>query len=145
MRVSFNFFKTFFKGKIIKRIILAAVVYSAILFDFGVGVCYASQLPAVPKANIDFDQNVSEWWQQHPFNPESPNFNPDIDSPAHTVNLNPVESISDAIRYLPQTGGTIVLAAGSYVFGFDIIGKINIILPLISHWGCNPLSGLRYI
>ncbi len=111
-----------------KRLIIAilCLLGFGMIADCGIGLCYASQLPTVPKADIDFSVDVSTWWHQHPLNPEGPNYTPDIISPAHTVNLNPGDSIGNAINSLPAAGGTIQLASGSYLGNFDIIGKNNV-------------------
>ncbi|OHB52722.1 MAG: hypothetical protein A2Y10_17825 [Planctomycetes bacterium GWF2_41_51] len=104
-----------------RRIILTLVTMICLA-----AVCFADPLAGVPKAIIDFDANVSQWWYEHPLNPESPVYNPDIASPEYTVQLTAGQSIGDAINSLPGSGGTIILGQGSYVGNFNIIGKNNI-------------------
>lgn len=81
----------------------------------------AVQIPT----DIPYGQDVEDWWSEHIFNPESPNYDPDIISPANQVTLNSGDSINTAINNLPSTGGTIILNPGTYS-SFSIIKRKNI-------------------
>jgi len=79
----------------------------------------------VPSVDPVFGQDAETWWESHPFNPDSPGYEPEIRSPSNEVSLKPGDSIADAIADLPGSGGTIRLAPGAYD-GFDIIGRGNL-------------------
>jgi chitodextrinase len=79
----------------------------------------------VPRIDPDYSTTVDKWWFVHPFNPESSNYTPTINSPSPVVNLTSGQSIQTAIDGLPATGGTIKLAAGTYG-RFDISGRSNV-------------------
>ena len=49
----------------------------------------------------------------HPFNPESPKYEPQIKSPVPVLKLTAGQSIQEAINKLPRRGGTIKPAPGS--------------------------------
>ncbi|MBD3393364.1 MAG: hypothetical protein GF418_14655 [Chitinivibrionales bacterium] len=73
----------------------------------------------VPQLDIPYadggSKPVEEWWAAHPFYPESPNYDPAINSPSNEVSVSAGESIQDAVEGLPvETGGTIRLGAGTY-------------------------------
>lgn len=87
-----------------------------------------SLLPAatgVPRIDPDYKVGVETWWATHPFNPESPKYQPKIDSPAPIVNVPAGASIQEALDKLPAAGGTLKLAAGTYA-PFKIIARSNI-------------------
>jgi chitodextrinase len=79
----------------------------------------------VPRIDPDYSTTVDKWWFVHPFNPESSNYSPTINSPSPVVNLTSGQSIQTAINGLPASGGTIKLAAGTYG-RFDISGRSNV-------------------
>jgi hypothetical protein len=68
---------------------------------------------------------VDQWWAGHPFNPEAPGYNPQVDSPAPVVALQPGASIQQALDALPAEGGTIKLAKGTYQ-EFQIVGRSHV-------------------
>lgn len=74
---------------------------------------------------VPYGQDVENWWSQHVFNPNSPNYDPEIISPANQVTLNPGESINTAVDNLPEEGGTIILNPGTYS-SFQIRKRRNI-------------------
>lgn len=72
--------------------------------------------PGVPFYAVDWEKPVQEWWKQHVYNPESPNFVKDIVSPMPRVNVADVRDanpdtntagILEALAQLPETGGTL--------------------------------------
>ncbi|MCL4535449.1 MAG: carbohydrate binding domain-containing protein [Bacteroidetes bacterium] len=82
----------------------------------------------VPHLTVDYNQDVETWWSQHPFNPQSSNYRPDIQSPSNQVNAQTQfgGNIQAAIDSLPASGGTVYLPAGTYTSAFNIIGKSNV-------------------
>lgn len=70
---------------------------------------------------------VEEWWADHVFNPESPNYDPTINAPtgADSVNLSSGASITNAVNGAPAAGRVINLAPGTYS-SFTIDSKPNI-------------------
>lgn len=75
--------------------------------------------------DIPYGQDVEDWWATHVFNPESPNYDPDIISPSNQVTLNSGDSINTAIANLPASGGTIILNPGTYA-SFHLVRRSNI-------------------
>jgi len=88
----------------------------------------AESWPGVPSVPAVHDQDVEAWWNNHPFNPLSSKYRPDISSPAHRVNVKTQfnGSIQSAISSLPASGGTLYFPAGTYVGGFSLIGKNHV-------------------
>lgn len=84
-----------------------------------------AQSTGVPRLDPNYSVDVDVWWASHPFNPESPTYNPAIASPTPVVNLTSGQSIQAAIDALPAGGGTVRLGPGTYG-GFDIIGRSNV-------------------
>jgi len=79
----------------------------------------------VPRIDPDYTVEVDQWWTTHPFNPESPKYDPLIVSPEPVVRLASGQSIQDAIDKLPEGGGTIRLGPGAYG-GFQLIARSNV-------------------
>lgn len=82
----------------------------------------------VPFYPVGYGQDVEDWWANHPYNPESPDYVPvgTVVSPANVVNVadmrdaNPgteTAGIQEAIDSLPASGGTLFFekARGPYV------------------------------
>lgn len=87
----------------------------------------AEPIVGVPHLVItDFNQSAETWWQAHPFNPDSPNYNPVIKSPDPQVKIgdygNDIQKAIDALG----KGGTIHFPAGTYPGRFRIVGKGNL-------------------
>jgi hypothetical protein len=83
----------------------------------------------VPHITPDFSQSVQAWWANHPFNPNSPNYNPTILDPSPQVNALTQYggNIQAAINALPASGGTVYLPAGTYNVGeVDIKARSHI-------------------
>ncbi len=82
----------------------------------------------VPDLPINYSQDVKTWWDAHPFNKESPNYRPDITSPANQVNVQTQfgGNIQAAINSLPASGGTLIFPAGTYSSTFQLIDRDNI-------------------
>ena len=79
----------------------------------------------VPRIDPNYSITVDRWWAGHPFNPEAPGYDPQIDSPAPVVALQAGASIQQAIDALPPEGGTLTLARGTYQ-GFEIVGRSHV-------------------
>lgn len=79
----------------------------------------------VPRIDPNYNIEVDQWWASHPFNPESPKYEPQIKSPVPVLKLTAGQSIQEAINKLPRQGGTIKLAPGDYG-GFRIVARSNI-------------------
>ncbi len=100
----------------------------------------------VPRIDPNYNIEVDQWWASavrnpafsmivpvsgisnvasHPFNPESPKYEPQIKSPVPVLKLTAGQSIQEAINKLPRQGGTIKLAPGVYG-GFRIVARSNI-------------------
>ena len=79
----------------------------------------------VPRIDPDYRKEVQDWWASHPFNPESPRYDPEIRSPEPVVTLKRGDSIQDAIDELPSAGGTIRLTRGDYD-GYRGVGRSNV-------------------
>lgn len=99
---------------------------SVVAFLPWAGMTAASPLPSVPRAEINFQEDVATWWKTHPFNSESALYNPEVASPLHTVRLRPGDSIAEAIGGLPASGGTLILKKGEYSGDFSLIGRSNV-------------------
>jgi hypothetical protein len=86
----------------------------------------------VPALSPNYGEDVeTEWWAYHQFNPESPNYNPNIISPEPHINVSThSNNLLQAIEALPASGGTIVLNDGETYYvpatGISIEGKDNI-------------------
>ena len=82
----------------------------------------------VPSLGVNYNQNVKEWWDAHPFNSKSPNYKPGIDSPAYQVNVLSEYNgdIQAAIDSLPQDGGTLILPEASYSGTFRLVDRDNV-------------------
>ncbi|MCL4368646.1 MAG: carbohydrate binding domain-containing protein [Actinobacteria bacterium] len=95
----------------------------------------------VPHLTVDYNQDIETWWSQHPFNPQSGNYRPDIQSPSNQVNAQTQfgGDIQAAIDSLPSSGGTVYLPAGTYNSAFNVIGKSNV--HIISDGGAVIQSG----
>ncbi|MGE3912194.1 MAG: carbohydrate binding domain-containing protein [Chloroflexota bacterium] len=82
----------------------------------------------VPHVTVDYTRDVEAWWHDHPFNPESPNYAPNISSPANQVNVRTQHggNIQAAIDALPASGGTLFLPAGNYSGNFRLVARSNV-------------------
>ncbi len=82
----------------------------------------------VPDLPVNYAQDAKSWWNEHPFNQESPNYRPEISSPANQVNVLTEYNgdIQSAINALPATGGTLVFPEGVYTGTFSLIDRDNI-------------------
>src|SRR3989338_6801545 len=76
----------------------------------------AAPWDGVPSINIDYNQDVETYWANHPFNPSSPNYRPDINSPSNQVNVATQfgGNTQAALDSLPSSGGTLYFPAGDY-------------------------------
>lgn len=79
----------------------------------------------VPRLDPNYSVNVEQWWASHPFNPESPQYDPQITSPAPVREIPDGASIQQVIDALPAGGGTVKLEPGSYD-AFQIVGRSNV-------------------
>jgi hypothetical protein len=79
---------------------------------------------AIP-TDVPYGRDVEEWWAKHPFNPKAASHDPDILSPVLRVSVPAGASINDAIAALPPSGGTLILAPGTYA-PFTILRRSNI-------------------
>jgi hypothetical protein len=67
----------------------------------------------VPTLPIDYSLDVEDWWREHPFNPASPNYKPNIFTETPVVNVNDHGGdVAAAIAALPADGGTILFPDG---------------------------------
>lgn len=83
----------------------------------------------VPDLPINYTQDALTWWNAHPFNPQSPNYRPDITSPSNQFNVQTQYggNIQAAIEAAAAAGGgTLIFPAGTYGGTFQLIGKSNI-------------------
>lgn len=81
----------------------------------------------VPRLDPEYGIAVAAWWAGHPFNPDSPLYRPQIDSPHPRLNVADYgNDIQRAIDALPAGGGTVVLPAGQYAGGFTISARSNV-------------------
>lgn len=87
----------------------------------------------------DYTEEVEQWWHNHPFNPESPNYNMNIPHPAASVTLNSGQSIQAQIDAATSDGVTIYLNPGNYS-NFSVIAKDNIHVIAISGATVNVTS-----
>lgn len=95
------------------------------------GLSVQAQLNRVPAADINFEESVTAWWLRHPLNPEGPNFSPVILSPSFVMDVEAGADLGSVIAALPESGGTIRLAPGTYNGDFKIVGRsdIHLIAP----------------
>lgn len=93
----------------------------------GLALTTQAALDGVPTVMPNFGEDVEVFWARHPYNPESPNYDPEIDYPTPIINVADYgNSISTAIGALPSNGGTIILNnGGSYSFP-DITARSNL-------------------
>jgi hypothetical protein len=107
------------------------MVLTISLFSFmGVSLTSYSQssstaVVGVPSVDCVYEEDVRQWWSRHPLNPKSEQVVQRIQSPKPVVTLNAGESIDEAVKKLPEAGGTLRLVAGTYG-PFAIIGRSNI-------------------
>ena len=87
----------------------------------------AAPWDGVASINIDYNQDVETYWANHPFNPSSPNYRPDINSPSNQVNVATQfgGNTQAALDSLPSSGGTLYFPAGDYS-NFTLVGKNNV-------------------
>lgn len=77
--------------------------------------------------DLDYTQTVDSWWAAHPLNPTRENGEPSFPSPGPILDVRELDSnIQKCIDALPSTGGTVLLPAGVYEGGFDIVGRSGI-------------------
>ncbi len=99
---------------------LLTIIGVIVLFMNSSAICgwHADLLP-------DYTEDVEQWWHEHPFNAEGPNYDMTVSHPTTTVNLTSGQSIQNEIDAAGASGVTIYLASGSYS-NFSVIGKDNI-------------------
>jgi hypothetical protein len=86
-------------------------VFFAVLF-FAVSVAVAAH-NGVPHLVPNYDVSVEEWWGQHPYNPEGPNYDPVINSPSPVIDITDFGGdIQAAIDSLSSTGGAVIYGGG---------------------------------
>lgn len=85
-------------------------------------------LNGVPTMMPNYGEDVEVFWARHPFNPESPNYDPVINYPTPIINIADYgNNIQTAINALPSGGGTVILNNGGYYSGWpDITARTNL-------------------
>lgn len=82
---------------------------------------HGGRVNGIPFTPVDWQANVSEWWDQHAFNPASPHFDTDpLPTPEPIINVADVRDanpgtttagIEEALDLLPEAGGTLLFDA----------------------------------